>query len=72
MDPDALDPRTGHVRALYDVHGLVPARRVFDLTEGLLRRGYSDRAVELVLGGNFQRALGEIWSTERAATPLAS
>ncbi len=72
VDPDALDPRTGHVRARYDVHGLVPARRVFDLTEGLLRRGYSERAVELVLGGNFQRALGEIWSTERAATPLAS
>jgi microsomal dipeptidase-like Zn-dependent dipeptidase len=31
------------------------------LTDGLLRRGFSDSAVEGVLGGNFQRALGGIW-----------
>jgi membrane dipeptidase len=73
VDPDALDPRTGHVRARYDVHGMVPARRVFDLTEGLLRRGYSDRAIEQILGGNFQRALGESWETAPvAATAVAS
>jgi membrane dipeptidase len=74
VDIDAVDPRTGRVRASYDVRGLVQARRVFDLTEGLIRRGYSDRAIELILGGNFQRALGEIWSPEPAvaATPVAS
>ena len=75
MDLDALDPRTGRVRVRYQVHGLVPARRVFDLTEGLIRRGYDDRAIELILGGNFQRTLGEIWDTAppgATATPVAS
>jgi membrane dipeptidase len=61
-DPDTADPRSGRVRVRYDVRGLTPARRVFDLTEGLIRRGYSDAAIELILGGNFQRALTEIWS----------
>jgi membrane dipeptidase len=70
VDVDALDPRTGRVRARYDVRGLAPARRVFDLTEGLIRRGYSDHAIEMILGGNFQRVLGEIWSAEPA--PMAA
>lgn len=68
-DPDTLDPRTGRVRARYEVRGLTPVRRVFDLTEGLIRRGYSDRAIELILGGNFQRALTEIWSPAPAVPP---
>jgi membrane dipeptidase len=62
VDLEALDPRTGRVHARYDVRGLPPARRVFDLTESLIRRGYDDRSIELILGGNFQRALTEIWS----------
>lgn len=45
-----------------DIAGLNRANRVFELTEGLIRRGYSDENVRLILGGNFQRALGEIWS----------
>ena len=61
VDLEALNPRTGRVDAKYQVQGLPPARRVFDLTEGLIRRGYSDRSIELILGGNFQRALTEIW-----------
>jgi membrane dipeptidase len=68
-DPDTVDPRTGRVRARYAVRGLEPARRVFDLTEGLIRRGYSDAAIELILGGNFQRVLTEIWKTAPAAVP---
>jgi membrane dipeptidase len=73
VDLDARDPRTGRVRARYDVRGLVLARRVFDLTEGLIRRSYTDRSIELILGGNFQRVLGEIWETGTAApaTPVA-
>lgn len=71
VDVDALDPRTGRVRAPYAIRGLVHARRVFDLTEGLLRRGYDERAVELMLGGNFRRALGEIWKPAPAAPPAA-
>lgn len=61
VDLEALDPRTGRVDPRYAVRGLPPARRVFDLTEGLIRRGYTDRAIELILGGNFQRVLTEIW-----------
>lgn len=72
VDLDALDSRTGRIRASYHVTGLAPARRVFDLTEGLIRRGYDDRAIELILGGNFQRALTEIWSTAPAAVPAVS
>ncbi len=44
-----------------DIEGLDHPRRMFDLTEGLIRRKYSDRNIELILGGNFKRALKEIW-----------
>ena len=37
-------------------------KRVFDLTEGLIRRKYSDGDIRLILGGNWARALGTIWS----------
>jgi membrane dipeptidase len=82
VDLDGLDPQTGRVRPRYAIQGLNHSRRVFDLTEGLLRRGYKDRHIELILGGNFQRALGEIWGpgappqppapTAAAPQPLAS
>jgi membrane dipeptidase len=60
-DLDALNPETGRVRPMYAVAGLDHPRRVFDLAEGLLRRGYAERDVELVLGGNFARVLHEVW-----------
>jgi membrane dipeptidase len=44
----------------YDIAGLNHARRVYSLTEGLLRRGYNNADVALTLGGNFQRALRQI------------
>ena len=44
-----------------DIEGVDHPQRMFDLTEGLIRRGYSDDDIRLVLGGNFQRVLGEIW-----------
>lgn len=65
-DLDVLDPGTGRVRPLYAVAGLDHPRRVFELAEGLLRRGYGEKDVELVLGGNFARVLHEIWD---APTP---
>jgi membrane dipeptidase len=46
----------------YDIPGLNHVTRVYSLTEGLIRRGYTDRQIELILGGNFQRALEAIWS----------
>jgi membrane dipeptidase len=44
-----------------DVEGLDHPKRMYDLAEGLIRRKYGDSDVELVLGGNFKRVLGEIW-----------
>jgi membrane dipeptidase len=45
-----------------DVEGLNHPQRMFDLTEGLIRRRYSDAAIEGILGGNFKRVLSKIWS----------
>ena len=61
IDVDAADPRTGRIRAEYSIRGMHPAMRVFQLAEGLLQRGYSERDTELVLGGNFVRVLTETW-----------
>jgi len=61
-DVDAIDPRTHRTRSGYAVRGMRHVYRVFELAEGLLRRGYAAADVEGILGGNFQRALTEIWS----------
>jgi membrane dipeptidase len=61
---DAVDPRSGLPWSSYQVRGLDLGRRVFQVADGLLERGYTSRHVELVLGGNFLRALGEIGSVE--------
>lgn len=45
-----------------DIEGVDHPKRMFDLTEALLRRGYTDDHVRGVLGENFQRVLGEIWT----------
>ncbi len=49
-------------RQKIDIEGIDHPRRMFDVTEGLLRRGYGDDAIRGILGGNFQRVLGEIWN----------
>lgn len=46
-----------------DLDGMAYARKIYDLTEGLVRRNYSNRSIELILGGNFRRALSEIFAT---------
>jgi len=66
-----FDPRTQPNFTRYQYHedpdgainirGLNHSRRVFDLTEGLIRRGYTDSQIAQVLGGNAIRALGAIW-----------
>lgn len=48
-------------RAQDDIEGLNHPQRMFDLTEGLIRRKYADRDIEAILGGNFLRALAQIW-----------
>ncbi|MBL8191890.1 MAG: membrane dipeptidase [Acidobacteria bacterium] len=45
-----------------DIEGIDHPKRMFDLTEGLIRRKYTDREIELVLGGNFKRVLSQIWT----------
>lgn len=44
------------------VTGLHHPKRVYDLTEALIRRKHSDAAISLMLGGNWQRVLGSIWA----------
>ncbi len=54
-----------HYRAGADgkitVPGLDHARRVYDFTEGLIARKFSDADIKLVLGGNWARVLSRIW-----------
>ena len=55
------DPRY-HVHGTREVvAGLEGPDRFFELAAALLRRGYSHEHIRLVLGGNWQRVLGEIW-----------
>jgi membrane dipeptidase len=49
-------------REKIDIEGLDHPKRMFDLTEGLIRRKYSDAEIRGVLGGNFIRVLGQIWA----------
>ena len=43
------------------VTGLDHSKRVYDLTEGFIRRKYSDADIALMLGGNWRRVLTSIW-----------
>jgi membrane dipeptidase len=63
VDLDGRDVRI-RPRKKFDLDGIDYAKKIFDLTEGLLRRKYSSADVALILGGNFQRALGTIWTPE--------
>jgi len=49
-------------REKLDTDGFDHPQKMFDLTEALIRRGYSDTQIQAVLGGNFRRLLGTIWS----------
>ena len=61
VDVDGVDPTTGRPYLYYQIRGLHLPERVFQIAEGLLRRGYGDRDVGLILGGNFLRALAVTW-----------
>ena len=51
-------------REKIDVEGLDHPQRMFDLTEGLIRRKYTDTEIEGVLGGNFKRVVSQIWTVQ--------
>jgi membrane dipeptidase len=59
-----LEGRDARIRPQkrYDLDGIDYSRKIFELTEGLVRRRYSPSSIELILGGNFLRALSSIWS----------
>jgi membrane dipeptidase len=44
-----------------DTDGFDHPGKIFDLTDALIRRGYSDSNIEAVLGGNFRRLLDIVW-----------
>jgi membrane dipeptidase len=57
-------------REKIDMDELRHPKRTFDLTEGLTRRGYSDDDIRLILGGNFKRALTQIWDGIPGLSPV--
>jgi membrane dipeptidase len=63
VDLDGRDIRI-RPRKRFDLDGIDYAEKIFDLTEGMVRRKYSDQDIGLILGGNFQRALSAIWSID--------
>lgn len=52
-------------REKIDVEKLDHPKRMLDLTEGLIRRKYSDKEIEGILGGNFKRVISQIWAVPR-------
>jgi len=44
-----------------DIEGFNHPQKMFDLTEVLIRRGYTDSQIEMILGGNWRRLLSEVW-----------
>jgi membrane dipeptidase len=61
VDLDGRDNPAHPARRL-DLDGIDYAMKIYDLTEGLVRRNYSNRNIELILGGNFRRALSDAWT----------
>lgn len=49
-----------------DIEGLDHPKRMYDLTDGLIRRKYSDAEITGILGDNFQRVLNTIWTASPA------
>ena len=68
MPPDQYKQLKAGYKASYafrdkiDTDGFDHPRKVYDLTAALIRRGYSDSNIQAVLGGNFRRLLGNIWT----------
>jgi membrane dipeptidase len=69
-----MDPRTQPNFARYRYHadsankititGLDHPKRMFDLTDGLIRRRYTDADIKGIVGANAVRVLSDIWRVE--------
>lgn len=77
--PDKLTAMLNHADKRYHVHGtreivagLEGPNRMWELCAALVRRGYTDQQIQLVLGGNWVRVLGQIWDSQTTARPSAS
>lgn len=68
MPPDQLAQMLAGVDAKYHAHHreavehLDHPKRMYDLTDGLIRRKYTDEHIRLILGENWRRVLSEIWT----------
>jgi membrane dipeptidase len=69
MAPDQLarllagvDPKYGALHRREAVEHLDHPKRMYDLTDGLIRRKYADSQIRLILGENWRRVLTEIWT----------
>ncbi|WP_284734491.1 dipeptidase [Sphingosinicella terrae] len=77
MPPDQYEQLKGAYTSAYafrdriDSDGYDHPRKVYDLTEELIRRGHSDDNIALVLGGNFRRLLGTVWNVPPTTEPAA-
>jgi membrane dipeptidase len=58
VDLDGRDQPGGRRQ---DLDGVRYSHKIFDVVEGLIRRNFTSADIELCLGGNFRRALAEIW-----------
>ena len=63
-----LKPGTYKFRDKDDIEGLNHPRRIYDLTEELIRRGYIDSDISLILGGNAKRAISAVWNSGDTVT----
>ena len=67
MPPAELAKMLASMDARYHAHHreavehLDHPQRIYDLTDGLIRRKYTDEHIRLILGENWRRALSEIW-----------
>jgi membrane dipeptidase len=67
LPPDRLSTFLTSADKRYRVHkveavvALQGPERMYVLTDALIRRGYSDANIRLILGGNFQHALTQTW-----------
>ena len=73
MPPDQYAQLKAGYKASYafrdkiDTDGFNHPRKIYDLTDAMVRRGYSDANIQAVLGGNFHRLLASTWQD---STPI--